>query len=307
MVSALALGACETTTTSEERPKPSPEQTENRINSAIEKALQDAENRGNKQESLLLLEQIYKRNSADPVVAARFARALREDEQLNKARLVLKPHTTGKKAHPDTLTEMAMVHLGLGDYQSAEETARESIALNPDQGRAFLALGTALDAQNRHEQAEEAFRQGLSHWKGDPAPILNNLALNLASQGNLKESLNVLEKARSLSPRRMEIERNYRIISTLYETSSGQSRRSFAPPPPAPSHKPDAPESLKNKIVIPAPATEKVENAEVEKVEKETLEEIQNLEEPAAPAQTSPSPKNAVSTINRRRSLPPTR
>jgi len=89
----------------------------------------------------------------------------------------------------------------------------------------------------------------------------------------------------------MEIERNYRIISTLYETSSGQSRRSFAPPPPAPSHKPDAPESLKNKIVIPAPATEKVENAEVEKVEKETLEEIQNLEEPAAPAQTSPSPK----------------
>lgn len=277
MASALALSACDTPT-KEERPKHSMEQTENKINSAIEKALEDAENRGNKQESLLLLEQIYKRNSADPVVAARFARALREDEQLNKARLVLQPHTAGKKAHPEALTEMAMVHLGLGDYKSAEETARESITLNPDQGRAFLALGTALDAQNKHEQAEEAFRQGLSHWKGDPAPILNNLALNLASQGNLKESLAILEKARSLSPRRMEIERNYRIISTLYETSSGQDRRSFsAPTPPAPLHKPRTPDVLENQVVVPAPT--------VEKIEKETLEEIQNLEEPAAPTQ----------------------
>lgn len=273
MISALALSACETTA-SKSSPKTSREQTDKKINSAIENALREAEGRGNRQESLILLEQIYKRNAGDPNVAVRFARTLREDEQLNKARLVLMPHTKGKKAHPDALTEMAMVHLGLGNYKAAENTARESITLNPDQGRAFLALGTALDAQGHHEQAEVSFRRGLGHWKGDPAPILNNLALNLASQGNLKEALTILEKARSLSPRRMEIERNYRIISTLYETSSGQDRRSFAKPP-KPLHKPRVPRHLKKQTATAAPAA---------KVEAQTLEEVQDLKEAKTPA-----------------------
>ena len=286
MVSALALSACGATT-SEQQPKSSYQETSGKINSAIEKALHEAEARGSKQESLLLMEQIYKRNASDPAVAVRFARALREDEQLNKARLVLASHTKGKKADPDALTEMAMVYLGLGDNKAAENTARASITLNPDQGRAFLALGTALDAQGHHEQAEVAFRRGLDHWKGDPAPILNNLALNLASQGNLKEAISILEKARSLSPRRMEIERNYRIISTLYETSSGQlDRRSFARPP-KPSHKPRVPKLLRKQAPHPAP-----------KVEKETIEDIQGLKEPAAPAPTAPEKKTSKGNWN---------
>src|SRR5690606_32820828 len=75
----------------------------------------------------------------------------------------------------------------------------------------------ALDAQNYHEQAEVAFRRGLDKWQGDPAPTLNNLALNLASQNKLDQSLALLHRAKAESPGWMEIERNIRTIATLKE------------------------------------------------------------------------------------------
>ena len=215
MVSAVALSACGSTGTTAKGAAAKPAGS---VDTAIEKALSDAKNHGDKQQSLALMEQIYQRDTSNVAVATRFARALREDEQFNKARLVLNPHVAGEKADTEAVTEMSMVHLGLGQYKDAEQYARQAIISDEDNGRAYLALGTALDAQNYHEQAEVAFRRGLDHWKGDPAPILNNLALNLASQGHLDEALGVLEKARKLSPRRMEIERNYRIISTLKES-----------------------------------------------------------------------------------------
>lgn len=258
MASALALSACGTTTSGT---KPSPttsaqqgekkSDVQNTINTALEQAIVDAESRGDKKETLTLLEQIYQRNSNDPIVASRYARALREDEQLKRARQVLSPHINGKAAHPETLTEMAMVHLGMGQYDDAITISQRSIDMDPEQGRAFLALGTALDAQGDHVGAEKAFRSGLNIWKGDPAPILNNLALNLAAQGNIDEALSVLDRARKLSPGRMEIERNYRIISTLNE---GQAKKKPAPvPAPTPAAKPA-------KAAAPAKVEEKPKN-----------------------------------------------
>lgn len=91
------------------------------------------------------------------------------DEQLNRARQVLFSYTEGKNAYPDAVVELAMVQLGLGQYK-AELTSRRAVELDEKSGRAFLALGTALDAQNYHEQAEVAFRRGVDNWKGRPCP-----------------------------------------------------------------------------------------------------------------------------------------
>lgn len=235
MVSALALSACGTT--GETSPSAAAKPTGS-IDVAIENALNEAEAQGDKQQSLALMEQVYQRDTTNVVVATRFARALREDEQFNKARLVLSPLIESGKADAEAVTEMSMVNLGLGQYKDAEQYARDAVTLNDNSGRAYLALGTALDAQNYHEQAEVAFRRGLDNWKGDPAPILNNLALNLASQGHLDEALGVLEKARKLSPRRREIERNYRIISTLKETAIPDEEDVAPKDAPVPSRKP---------------------------------------------------------------------
>ena len=88
---------------------------------------------------------------------------------------------------------------------------------NPQDYLAYQNLGIALDAKEMHPEAERAFRKGLEHWKGDPTTIMNNLALNLATQGFIDEAIEVLERAQALSPDRIEIERNLRIIRTLNE------------------------------------------------------------------------------------------
>lgn len=211
-VSILALGACSTTGSNV-----SNQADARRVDSILERAAREAKASGNKVETLALLEQIYGRNQDDPAVATSFAQALREDEQLNKARQVIYPFTEGKNAYPDAVTELSMIQLSLGQYKEAELTARRAVELDPKQGRPYLALGTALDAQNYHEQAETAFRKGIDQWQGDPAPIMNNLALNLASQNKLDQAIDMLKKAQEISPGRVELERNLRIITTLKE------------------------------------------------------------------------------------------
>lgn len=268
-VSVLALGACSTTGANMSNTADA-----NRVDSILERAAREAKASGNKVEMLALLEKIYQRNPDDAAVATGYGQALREDEQLNQARQILYPFTEGKNAYPDAVTELAMVQLALGQYKEAELTARRSIELDDEQGRGYLALGTALDAQNAHEEAETAFRDGLDRWKGDPAPILNNLALNLASQNKLDQAIDMLNKAREVSPGRVEIERNLRIISTLKETADEflikeeQKKKAAAiaaaKPTPAP---------------VPAPAPKK--------------EAVKSEEKPAATksAKTDPSPK----------------
>jgi len=70
-----------------------------------------------------------------------------------------------------------------------------------------------------HEEAERAFRKALDLWEGDPTSIMNNLALNLASQGHLDEAAEILQKARDVSPNRTEIERNLRIVTALQQSN----------------------------------------------------------------------------------------
>jgi Flp pilus assembly protein TadD len=213
-LSVLALAACSSTGGGNMTNKSDAA----RVESILARAARDAKAAGNKGEALVLLEQLYNRNPEDAAIATAFGQSLREDEQLNRARQVLTPFT-GSKPYPDAVVELAMVQLALGQYQEAELTARRAVSLDPKSGRAFLALGTALDAENRHEDAETAFREGLDKWQGDPAPILNNLALNLASQNKLDQALDMLRKAKQISPGRVEIERNMRIISTLKESA----------------------------------------------------------------------------------------
>lgn len=227
-LSALALSACSTTGGSGSAPATQSaaaargdssaidlEQSGARIDAAFKRALADAERSGNPQDVIQVMAPYFQRHSDNPVLAARYGRALREDNQLNTARSILAPFTRGEKAHPEPLTEMAMTQLGLGNYKEAEAAARKAIELDDKAGRAHLALGTALDAQSKYSDAEEAFRKGLRVWRGDAAPILNNLALNLASQGQTKQALELLDRARQQYPNRPELERNYRIIATL--------------------------------------------------------------------------------------------
>lgn len=279
-VSVLALTACGTTGSTA---NVSNTQGASRVDAILERAAREAKASGNKTETVALLEQVYSRNQDDAAVATSFGQALREDEQFTRARQVLYPFTEGKNAYPDAVMELAMVQLSLGQYKEAELTARKAVELDPNSGRAYLALGTALDAQNYHEHAEVAFRRGIDNWKGDPAPIMNNLALNLASQNKLDQAIDMLQKAKEISPGRVELERNLRIVSTLKEGAddfiANKSQPAFATN--APKAKADvkaeaaAPTPLVKKEVI-VTETKKAPVAKAKASEKVTREELNN-------------------------------
>lgn len=285
-VSVLALGACSSTGSNV-----SNQADASRVDSILERAAREAKASGNKVETLALLEQIYNRNQDDPAVATSFAQALREDEQLNKARQIIYPFTEGKNAYPDAVTELSMIQLSLGQYKEAELTARRAVELDPEQGRPYLALGTALDAQNYHEQAEVAFRKGIDQWKGDPAPIMNNLALNLASQNKLDQAIDMLKKAQEISPGRVELERNMRIISTLKEDADDfiekQEAEKAAAAKPAPVKKEAA---ATKPALVTAPAKK---------------EAAVKTETPAKKAETKPEEKEEDANDVANKQLPP--
>tara|TARA_B100001989_G_scaffold252993_1_gene237381 strand:- start:1615 stop:2286 length:672 start_codon:yes stop_codon:yes gene_type:complete len=167
--------------------------------------------------SLVMLEKKYKRDSQNASAALAYAKGLRQANYLNRASLILKPFANNNAPKEGILTEMSMIELAMGNYTTAENYSQKAIVQNPQDYLAYQNLGIALDAKEMHPEAERAFRKGLEHWKGDPTTIMNNLALNLATQGFIDEAIEVLERAQALSPDRIEIERNLRIIRTLNE------------------------------------------------------------------------------------------
>lgn len=190
------------------------------IDSALDRAAYSAAAQNRDEGSLVLLERVYKRNPDDVTAALKYASALRQFDYLNRAAMVLRPFASASNATTEVKNEYAAIQLAQGNYSTAEEFAQQSIIMDAENYEAFHYLGVALDAQGMHEEAERAFRKGLDYWEGDPTTIMNNLALNLATQGHVSEARSILEKALSVAPDRIELQRNLRIISTLDEANA---------------------------------------------------------------------------------------
>jgi Flp pilus assembly protein TadD len=172
---------------------------------------------GEKRESLSRVESLYERNPKDGLIAARYAKALRESGDLKKAQTILTPVLKQKPVPTLAFTEMAAIDLETADFINAENFARRAIKVDNQNFRAWHVLGIALDAQTKHPEAQMAFEKALELWKGDKVPVMNNLALNLAAQGYTDKALNMLYEAQKEDSGRVEIERNIRIIRTLNE------------------------------------------------------------------------------------------
>lgn len=219
VVALTALAACQTTGSSAQGGESG---RQAKIDQAIERAANDADAAGSAQDSLALVEKLYKRNPKDASVATRYARALRNENRLTRANLVIEPFAQDSKAATaEVLVEYASIQTSMGNHAGAEAAARRAVDKNPESGKAYHVLGVALDAQGKHKPAEEAFRSGLEYWQGNPSPLLNNLGLNLAAQGFLDEAAETLRKAAATAPNRAEIERNLRIVNAL-QVSGGQ-------------------------------------------------------------------------------------
>lgn len=202
------------------------------MSAAIERATQASGSSRYSNRSLSSLERDYKNDSTNPDLAIAYARALREDGDLSRADLVLAPLANDAQSPAEAKTEFAAIQLAMGDNKAAQKYAAKALRQDPDDARAYLYSGIALDAEGDHKQAEQSFRNALSRWQGDATPIMNNLALNLAAQEHLDEAIELLTKAKEISPDRIEVERNLRIVTALKQSASGVEPR----PPAIPKH-----------------------------------------------------------------------
>lgn len=258
----LLLSACGSTTRDPNAPS-TPSQA---IDSALNRAASSASAQGDNMRSLAYTERVYKRNSDDPMAATNYAAALRENGYLEQAELVISPVAHGANAPSPALAEFAALQLAQGNQNRAETFARKAVEKDPTNHKAHHYLGIALDAQAKHEEAEKSFRNALDHWQGDPTPVMNNLALNLTSQGYLNEAAEILYKAKSIAPDRLEVERNLRIVTALQQSHSGNT--------PKPVSKPRAAEASKEietsvekttEVIIPPSSSEEPQNLVVDK------------------------------------------
>ena len=220
-----ALSACQTSQSVQEQALRT---------SSVDSAIQRSANYARKPtKSPAYLERAYKKNPDSEQAAVDYAVALRENGKLALANTVLEPFARENDASSLVTSEYAAVQLADGDYEAAEKYAQKAVITDETNFKAFHRLGIALDAQGMHEEAERAYRKGLELWQGDPTTIMNNLALNLASQGYLDESIEILVKAQDVAPRRKEIERNLRIVTAL--------KQADGVPVPKPHKKPTPP------------------------------------------------------------------
>ena len=210
-VAAVSLASCAS------MPK-TPEEAHQMRSEKIAEIIRRAENKAGLSRSLKTLEKRYKSNSENEIAATEYAYALRKEGMLTRAQTILEPFAKSKDTSAPTKTEYAKVLLEQGKTKESESYAQQAVLADDKYDRAYHVLGVALDAQGMHEEAERAFRKGLELWEGDPTTIMNNLALNLASQNQLEEASEILYKAQALSPERVEIERNIRIINALKQS-----------------------------------------------------------------------------------------
>ncbi len=189
---------------------------------------------GEKRDSLASVKAIYEKNKS-PEIAARYGKALRESGDLKGARSVLLPVTGDKNFGTLANTELSAIYLAQGEFPKAESAARKATTQDAANYRAWRNLGNALDAQEKYKEGEAAFRKSLDLWKGkDKVAVINNLALNLAAQGYTDQSLTLLYDAQKMDPKRIEIERNIRIIRTLNEPIEYKGTKKPLPPAKAP-------------------------------------------------------------------------
>ena len=259
---ALMLAACQTTATTGTG-------SADPVNAALDRASTETATSG-QPESLQAIERLYKADSMNPELATRYSRALRDNGRMTRAAMVLNPLMESQKTKTTgVVTEFAAVQAAMGNYEIAEKNARAAVMQDGNSAQAYHVLGIALDAQGFSKQAEVAFRKALDNWSGDPSPVLNNLGLNLAAQGFLDEAISTLRRAAALSPNKIEIERNLRIVQAL-QVQPGTNTVPYAQTKAEQAGKKAAPKSATEKAVpvemnvgikpaakAPAPAQEK--------------------------------------------------
>lgn len=194
---------------------------------------EDAIAAGKTEEALALYGKLHWHHRHDKSIALIYAQLLRKAGRASEAVAVLTPFASFHSINNDhnkvviynsdavVLNELAAANIATGDLDTANRLLDHVLAdagSAPLHADAWSLKGIVLDAEGHHREAEQAFNRALEGWKGDPTPVMNNLALCLANQGEFDQALDTLRRALVLSPNdKQEIARNIALITELRE------------------------------------------------------------------------------------------
>lgn len=210
------------------------------------RAAEDALAAGNTKDALELFRVAHENKPKNDKITLRYAQLLRRNGNPKAAATILSRHTVDLRgnpkvgANPAMLVELAAADIALGDFDGGEKALN---AVLENQGahklhtEAYNMMGVVLDAKGQHKEAEDMYHQALSDWKGNPASVMNNLALSLANQGLFDQSLMTLRKALVIAPDKQEVARNIQIVSDLRDNIVPAAPKGVAKKPVAPKLK----------------------------------------------------------------------
>ncbi len=231
LVALTALSGCKATSDALKEPVNSMRGMKAEREQRLSNAAADAIAAGKTDEALRYYAQLHKEHGGDRNIALVYAQLLRKTGNPQEAVHVLEPFASYTARNNDqavtvvyhsdavVLNELAAAHIATGNFDAADKLLTHVID-DPNSGPmhadAFSLKGIVLDAQGKHHEAEKMFNQALAGWKGDPTPVMNNLALCLAAQGQFDQALDTLRRALVISPNdKQEIARNIALISDL--------------------------------------------------------------------------------------------
>lgn len=196
---------------------------------------------GDMQDALQYAAKAYGKEKT-PEHALRYATLLRRNGEPDTALEILAPFAETADGAPlphandAILNEAAAAHIARGEFGAAEKLLTAVLngpAAEPEEADAENLMGVVLDAKGAHKDAEQMYRAALSSWQGNPTTVMNNLGLNLASQGMFDQALLTLRQALVMAPDKQEIARNIQIVSDLRDSVVPRAPLQLTKPKPA--------------------------------------------------------------------------
>jgi Flp pilus assembly protein TadD len=128
---------------------------------------------------------------ADKAVQLRSAEGLARNNRLDDAESVLARRLRTDPRDVDALRTLGAAQVMAGKPLQAVQTLSGVLKIKPDDAKALVDEGVALDILHRHTEAQNLYRKALAQAPDDVATS-NDLALSLLLSGRLAEAQRVL-------------------------------------------------------------------------------------------------------------------
>lgn len=156
----------------------------------------------------------FKENPHDIQASIGLSKELRKEKKYEEALGVMLRATAISKNDPYLLAEMGKTMVERGSNEEGLKFLDQAAIWLPSEWSIMSARGIALDQQEKHRAAQDAYQIALTYSPGNPV-ILANYGLSLAMEGRLGEAENKLRQAVAHPKASKEVNLNLALILGL--------------------------------------------------------------------------------------------